>query len=205
MTKYEIFKLMKYKLSSTKYHHFVNYTRVNSIRNLILIKTSTLIVFCLIFKNYASQAQKANKPIIELTGSMNFALNEGYPLWGLGSHLKMLWAVDNRNSALTGMIGVDRLYEDIIFDGYNYTFATTSIGFRKSIQSVFIEPKAGIGISYESNETDFCGFIGIEPGIQKKHFSFSIDYRFISSDGLIYGDYFHTFAFRVGYRFLKER
>ena len=76
----------------------------------------------------------------------------------------------------------------------------TSIGYRKNIKSAFIEPKAGFGIDIESSHDDFCGFIGIEPGIQKRKFTFSIDYRFISSDGLAYGDHFHTFAIRVGYK-----
>ncbi|HTN06318.1 hypothetical protein [Agriterribacter sp.] len=97
-------------------------------------------------------------------------------------------------------MGIDRLYEDLDYDAYSYTFALTSIGYRKNIRSAFIEPKAGFGIDIEGRHENFCGFIGIEPGIQKRKFSFSIDYRFITSDGLAYGEHFHTFAIRIGYK-----
>lgn len=166
---------------------------------IILIRTSTFILFCLFVFIYSLQAQNAGKPQLELNGSVDFALNEGYPLWGFGSGLKLLWPVGKQKNALTATIGFDRLYEDFDFDTYSYTFVLTSIGYRKNIQSVFIEPKAGLGIYGESNNTNFCGFIGIEPGIQKRQFSFSLDYRFISSDGVVDGDHFHTFAIRVGY------
>lgn len=152
--------------------------------------------------SYSANAQKAGKPELEVSGSLNFALYDDYPLGGWGSNVKLLWPVGKRNNALVATVGVDQLYEELRFDAYNYTFILTSIGYRKSIKSAFVEGKAGFGICNESSYKDFCGFIGIEPGIQKRKFSYSIDYRFISSDGLFYGEHFHTFAVRVGYRII---
>ncbi|MFT3747036.1 MAG: hypothetical protein QM768_01920 [Agriterribacter sp.] len=166
----------------------------------MLLKPSTLILFCLFVYSYSSNAQQTKKPQLEVNGSINFALNEGYPLWGLGSHAKLLFPVGKKDNALVATLGFDRLYEDFDYGAYSYTFALTSIGYRKNIKSFFIEPKAGFGIDIEDGYDSFCGFIGIEPGIQKRKFIFSIDYRFISSDGLVEGDHFHTFAIRMGYK-----
>lgn len=166
----------------------------------MLLKPSTLILLCLLVYSYSSNAQQAKKPQLEVTGSIDFALNEGYPLLGAGSHAKLLFPVGKKSNALVATLGIDRLYEDFDYDAYSYTFLLTSIGYRKNIKSFFIEPKAGFGINIENGYDNFCGFIGIEPGIQKRKFTFSIDYRFISSDGLAYGDHFHTFAIRMGYK-----
>lgn len=166
----------------------------------MLLKPSTFILFCLLVYSYSSNAQQVKKPQLEVTGSIDFALNEGYPLWGIGSHVKLLFPVGKKNNALVAALGIDRLYEDFDYDAYSYTFALTSIGYRKNIKSFFIEPKAGFGTNIEGGHDAFCGFIGIEPGIQKRKFTFSIDYRFISSDGLAYGEHFHTFAIRIGYK-----
>jgi hypothetical protein len=166
----------------------------------MLLKPSTILLLCLLIYSYSSNAQQAKKLQLELTGSIDFALIEGYPLWGVGSHAKLLFSVGQKSDAIVATLGIDRLYEDFNYDAYSYTFALTSIGYRKNIKSFFIEPKAGFGINMEDGDENFCGFIGIEPGIQKRKFTFSIDYRFISSDGLAYGDHFHTFAIRMGYK-----
>lgn len=107
-----------------------------------------------------------------------------------------------KGDALVASLGFDRLYEGFEFNSYDYTFLLTSIGYRKRIKSAFIEPKLGLGFCNDFDEGGFTGFIGVEPGIEKKKFRFSIDYRFIATDGFIQGDHFHTFAFRMGYRIL---
>lgn len=168
----------------------------------MLLRTSTVILFFLLINCYSSNGQSAKKPQLEATGSLDFALFDGYPLWGLGTHLKILWPFDQKENALIASLGIDRLYEDLDYDAYDYIFALIAIGYRRNIGSAFIEPKAGFGLCIESNRSRFCGFIGIEPGIEKRKFRFSIDYRFISSNGLVYGDHFHTFAIRVGYKIL---
>lgn len=171
----------------------------------MLFKISTSFLFCFLFCSCLVQSQKTNKPQLELNGSVNFALNEGYPLFGVGSHCKLLWDVGKKPDALTAAIGFDKLYENFDVDAYSYTFLTTAIGYRKNIQSFFVEPKVGLGVLHDDSDSEFCAIIGIEPGIQKQRFSFSIDYRFISADGLVYGDHFHTFAVRVGYRISRNR
>ena len=167
------------------------------------IRISILIVLCFII--YGSGTAQAKKPQLELNCSANFALYDGDPLGGIGTNLRLLLPVGNKKNYLTASVGVDRLLEELDIDAYSYTFFLTSVGYRKSMESFFVEPKAGLGIVAESGESSFCGFVGIEPGIQKRKFSFSMDYRFISADGLVEGEHFHTFALRVGYRFGGRR
>lgn len=157
-------------------------------------------LFCLLVCAYSSNAQQAKKPQLEVTGSLNFGLIDGYSLWGAGSHAKLLFPVGQKSDALVAAVGMDRLHEELDRYAYSYTFALASIGYRKNIKSAFIEPKAGLGINIGARREDFSVFVGIEPGIQKRKFTFSMDYRFISSDGLAYGDHFHTFALRMGYK-----
>lgn len=167
---------------------------------LMLVRIYSIILFCLFSCDYAHAQQ--TKPQLEATASVNFGLIEGYPLVGFGSHLKSLWSVGKKGDALVASLGFDRLYEGFEFNSYDYTFLLTSIGYRKRIKSAFIEPKLGLGFCNDFDEGGFTGFIGVEPGIEKKKFRFSIDYRFIATDGFIQGDHFHTFAFRMGYRIL---
>lgn len=166
----------------------------------MLVKTSTLILLYLLFYNNPAKTQPSHKPQLEVSGSLDFGLSEGYPLGGLGGQVKGLWQIGKRNDAIVAALGFDRLYEDLEYDAYSYTFVLTSVGYRKHIKAVFIEPKIGLGICNGFDENDVSMFIGVEPGIEKRKFRFSIDYRFISVDGLIEGDYFHTFAFRVSYK-----
>lgn len=142
---------------------------------------------------------------MDISGSVNFALYDDYPLFGLGSNLKLSWPVGQKNNAIVATVGIDRFYEELLYDAYSYTFLLTSIGYRKNINSIFIEPKVGFGLCNESSYRNFCGFIGIEPGFQKRKFSYSIDYRFISSDGVVYGEHFHTLALRIGYKIIGRK
>lgn len=62
----------------------------------MLLKPSTLILLCLHVYSYSSNAQQEKKPQLEVTGSIDFALSEGYPLWGVGSHVKLLLPVGKK-------------------------------------------------------------------------------------------------------------
>ena len=166
----------------------------------MFLKFLPLVLFWIFISNYSLYAQHGAKPELEITASLNFGLNEGYPLGGFGSNAKGLWRVGKGNDAIVATLGFDRLYDEFAFDAYSYNFLLTSAGYRKRINNLFIEPKLGIGLGNDFDEDSFTGFIGVEPGIEKKQFRFSLDYRFISSGGLIEGDHFHTLAFRVGYR-----
>jgi hypothetical protein len=79
-------------------------------------------------------------------------------------------------------------------------FLLSSFGYRINQRSFFVETQVGIGGNYEIDYSSICGFIGIEPGIHRKRWIFSIDYRFITSDGFIEGDHFHALSFKTGYR-----
>jgi len=85
--------------------------------------------------------------------------------------------------------------------GIDNVFLLASAGYRKSIQSFYIEPKIGGGLYGDPRYYAPCVFVELEPGFQKEKFSFSIDYRFISADGIAEGEYFHTLTLKVGYKF----
>lgn len=140
---------------------------------------------------------------LEVSGSVVTGLyDEDILGGGFGKQAKLLFPVGKNKDALTATVGIDRIFEDISFDSYYYTFALTSFGYRKRIQSLFIEPKLGFGLFGEGGTMYLSGFAGIEPGFEKRRLRYSIDYRLISTDGIIDGDIVHTFSFRVGYRIL---
>ncbi|MFT3702145.1 MAG: hypothetical protein QM802_07235 [Agriterribacter sp.] len=78
-------------------------------------------------------------------------------------------------------------------------------GYRKSIQSFYIEPKIGGGLYGDPSYYAPCVFIGVEPGFRKERFSFAIDCRFISVDGLVEGEHIYTLGVKVGYRFTGKK
>ncbi len=164
----------------------------------MLLKGFIITLFCLCILNYSINAQ-ARKVHLEVGGSLNFGVSEGVPLGGLGSQVKALWKY-KENDFWVASFGIDVLNEELVYDAYRYTFAFPSFGYRKSINSIFIEPKVGLGLCHQDNYINLSGFVGVEPGIQRRKFSFSLDYRFINADGWIEGEYFHTLAFRAGYR-----
>ena len=79
----------------------------------MLLKPASFILFCLLINSYPSNAQKVKKPELEVNGSMDFALYDGDPLWGVGSQLKLLFPVGQKNNTLVAAVGIDRLYEDL--------------------------------------------------------------------------------------------
>ncbi|MBN8861259.1 MAG: hypothetical protein J0H29_22905 [Sphingobacteriales bacterium] len=70
----------------------------------MLLKPSAFILFCLLVYSYSLNAQQAKKSQLEVTGSIDFALNEGYPLWGVESHVKLLFPAGQKNNAFIGTI-----------------------------------------------------------------------------------------------------
>ena len=138
----------------------------------MLLKTSIIILFCSLITGHPSVAQQTKKPQLELNASIDLGSYYGYFLGGFGSHLRLLWPVGEKNNAITASVGIDRLHEELAYDAYSYTFLLTSVGYRKIIQQAFVEPKIGIGLSNEDGYSSFCGFIGIEPGIQKGKIDF---------------------------------
>ena len=168
----------------------------------MLLKILSIFLFSFFTIVSSVIGQKSKKLQLEANGSVDFAVNEGYLLPGSGSQIKLLIPVGIRNSALVTSIGIDMLYEEFAFDSYTYNFMLASFGYRKRIKSAFIEPKIGLGFNIEDGYQSPCGFVGLEPGIEKKKLTFSIDYRFISSDGIADGDYFHTIGLKVGYKIL---
>lgn len=77
----------------------------------MLLKPPTILLFCLFIYSYSSNAQQSGKPRLELTGSINFALNEGYSLWGVGSHAKLLFPVGGKGNVLVTTLGFDKFYK----------------------------------------------------------------------------------------------
>lgn len=139
-------------------------------------------------------------PQLEVSGSLDVGIVDGYPLGGVGGQFKGLWHTGKQKNAIVAGLGFQRLYEDLGFDAYSYTFLLTDIGYRKYFKSLFVEPKAGLGFCNEFDDNNISALIGVEPGLERQKFRFSIAYRFITSGGVLDGDYFHTLAFRMGYR-----
>ncbi|MGC4038238.1 MAG: hypothetical protein QM764_19905 [Chitinophagaceae bacterium] len=169
------------------------------------LKTLSVTVLFLFILNHSSAAQKPKRPEMQVNAGFDVASYYTEPLVGFGTHLKFLWPVGKKNNAIVGTAGFDKLFEDFHFDSYSYTFAVASVGYRKSFKSFFVESKVGFGPSKEGDNESYCGVIGIEPGFQKDKFSFSLDYRFITTEGLGDGKHFHTIAFRVGYKILASK
>ena len=167
-----------------------------------LISLYFLIGIYLSFIPQLSHSQQPKNFSLEASASADLGLYDAESLLGFGIHFKLLRDLSKNNNAFVGGVDLDILnYTDIYSNSGIYsTVLVASLGYRKRIKSFFIEPQIGGGLYKEENYNAPCIFLGLEPGLQRKRLSYSINYRFISTDGFIDGDHFHMFAFRVGYK-----
>jgi len=162
------------------------------------------LIFSLAFC-HALLAQKSSKLQMEVGASLNGGLYEEYPVWGYGGYGKLLWTIGRKGNALITGIDFSRLHERYYDERYAYNYLLSSFGFRKIRKSFFVEFKAGIGAFNDEDYFSPCVFIGIEPGIQKDKLIFSLDYRFLTSEGLIDGSYFNTVALKFSYKIMRNK
>lgn len=148
----------------------------------------------------SATAQKSTDSKWEVTASVDLGINEGYFMAGLGASLNYLIPLRQRDNDLVISAGIDNLFEDVAIDAYSYGFAMGSIGYRKQLRKGFIQPSVGFGVAIESSYISPCALIGIGYGIERKKFIYSIDYRFLSADGILEGEHFHVLGLNVGYK-----
>lgn len=159
------------------------------------------IILSFLFNIQFAFSQQKQKPILEGSASLDFALYDGLPSLGLGAHLKLLRPTKNSDNFFVAGFDVDILSDIEAFgDDLDLIFMLASFGYRKQIKSFFIEPKIGGGLFNGYRYNSPCIFIGVEPGIQKEKINFSIDCRYFASDGIVYGDHFSTVSFKIGYK-----
>ena len=172
---------------------------------------NSFIFLCLFLIPQFTFSQQVKKLRVDGSPTLDFARYEGESMWGFGAHLKLLWTPGNNKNAFGFGIDFDRLSHKSLYNGETstYTFTVASIGYRIRMNSFYVEPQAGGGFYKELyRETDYnagCFFLGLEPGIEKKRFSFSINYRFISADGLVFGEQFNMFSAKIGYMLVGTR
>lgn len=155
-------------------------------------------------------AQASPKPSLIGNAGIAFASNDGDAMLGAGLHLKLIIPHNAQGDALT--VGLDVLLLEY-FDEYDVSdgpsrFILGTVGYRKRIGSLYVEPKLGGGY-YRGEEyyrflPDYtptpCTIIGLESGIDKKRFIYSVDYGLISAGQFMNGSVFHTFLIKVGCR-----
>lgn len=173
------------------------------------LKTSTFfIVLCLFLIPQLSLSQETKR--LQLNGgiSADLAFFDEESIWGFGAHLKLLWSPGKSDNAFVFGTDYDMLSGKDEYNGKTdtHTFTLASIGYRIRTTWFYIEPRLGGGLYKEEDYNSGCFFIGLEPGIQKEKFNFSIDYRLIVEGGMLWGTGFHTFSAKIGYRiFGKEK
>jgi hypothetical protein len=168
-------------------------------------------ILILLFLPEPTSSQDSKKTSLVGSASLVFASNDGFAMLGSGFHIKLIMPLNSHGDALT--TGLDSYIIDY-FDTYDvssepFIFITGTLGYRKKIRSLYIEPQLGGGYYRDEEYYLFmphytptpCGAMGVECGIEKKRLCYSVDYRFISSGQFIKEDIFHTFSIKVGYRF----
>ena len=168
---------------------------------MITKKYISFITLCFFFNVQFAFTQQKQKPFLEGSASLDFALYDYTPALGLGAHLKLLRPIKNSDNFFVTGFDIDILSDLEAFgNDLDLIFMLASFGYRKRIKSFFIEPKLGGGLFNGFRYNSPCIFIGVEPGVQKEKFNFSIDCRYFASDGIVYGDHFGTVSFKIGYK-----
>lgn len=161
----------------------------------------SFIFICVLLTTQSSFSQQTKPLYFEVGASLNGGLYDLDPVLGFGAHFKLIRPF-KKDNAFVG--GFDLLLandpETYGEGGIDNVFMLASLGYRKTIHSFYIEPKLGGGLYGDPRYYAPCVFLGIEPSFQKEQFSFAIDYRFISADGIELGEHFHLVALKVGYR-----
>lgn len=167
---------------------------------MMIKKYIPFIILSFLFNVQFAFSQQKQKPVLEGSASLDFALYDGMPSLGLGAHLKLLRPTKISDNFLVAGFDVDILSDIEAFgDDLDLIFMLASFGYRKQIKSFFIEPKIGGGLFNGYRYNSPCIFLGVEPGIQREKFNFSIDCRLFSTDGIVYGEQFGTVSLKIGY------
>jgi hypothetical protein len=175
---------------------------INSIQEIMFSKAFIFLLFiCAVFTPQSSFSQQTKPLYFEVGASLNGGLYDGDPVLGFGAHFKLLRPFKKGNAFVGGfdllLVNDPETYGE---GGIDNVFMLASLGYRKTIHSFYIEPKIGGGLYGDPGYYAPCVFIGVEPGFQNEKFSYSIDYRFISADGIELGEHFNMVTLKVGYR-----
>lgn len=172
-----------------------------------IIISSCIVVLSWLLISQIAFSQNTKNICLEGSGSLNVMMYDGDPMLGLGAHVRLLRPVNRNGYALVGGADFDILDDinEYTANVIDYTSILALVGYRKIIKSFYIEPHLGGGLFKEEDYNSPCIFIGLEQGIQKRQFNYSIDFRFISADGILGGDHFYTFSLKFGYRFIRNK
>ena len=168
-------------------------------------RNKMLLTVCLtIAVSFSIFAQKKSSLQLELAPAASFALYDGEPVSGYGGNVKFIFPLRKNENYLTSGINYDRLIEKSSFsdERYKYSIITAILGYRRMIKSFFIEPQVGAGLYIEEGNDyrAFATFIGVEPGFRKNNLTFSLSYRFLVAEELVFGEQFHILSLKVGFR-----
>jgi hypothetical protein len=150
-------------------------------------------------------AQYENVPQFEIGLSGNYLIN-GYTKWGTGISSKYLMPTRRNNFFTAGIIYDLQIIPDPGYKTDYYHFLNGAFGYRKMINSFFIEPQLGLGIYWDSgDQPGFGSFAGFEAGVHLNKFTFSLFPRLMIEDGFFMADGFLSLGLKCGIRLGKRQ
>jgi hypothetical protein len=148
-----------------------------------------LLFFVFMFTD--ARSQESRNIIFEL--GLHGSAEISTPAWGAGAKGRVIFPLSNGNY-ISGEISFDRVKEKAKYTGnvYKYNFFGLYGGYRKMIQSVFIEPVIGGGYSAERHPWGVTSGLffsgGITGGVHLGKFTLSSGIRLMMEDGIIFGE-----------------
>lgn len=145
-------------------------------------------------------AQNENTPAFEIGLSGNYLVG-GFTKWGPGISGKYLIPTGKNNFFTTGIIYDLQIEPGPAYDRNLYNYLNGGFGYRKMMNTFFIEPQLGLGIYWETGDQPaFGSFAGFETGFHLNKLTTSFNTRLMVEDGFFMADGFLSIGLKCAIR-----
>ena len=148
-----------------------------------------------------SLAQQGNPSRFEVGLSGGVLDDFGFFYGGGGFSAKMLFPISKNKNKFTVGLTYDFFFEKINSEYlWAEDFINVTGGYRKMINTFFIEPQLGLGL-YNLKQPEFETSLGLESGFHVSKFTFSFNPRLMLAGFLFGADGYLILGLKTGIRF----